>query len=206
MDSLENSIEQNEQPKKVLCIGGFLSGAKFPWGTQIYTSFDSIKADPNIESKEYLLNQKVLTPLEMLSIPWLYDKTRKETASLTKLSELRELLWNFNPCTVVAHSLGCELINNLHLQGFSMPPSVTEIRFYQADEVNISNPVVSNYHSPYDPVLWVANLANMRSRNAGMFGDPNHTKNIELHPNVLRRHAGIIIVDAHLDAINSVKI
>jgi hypothetical protein len=202
----ENSIELNEQPKKVFGVGGFLSGATFPWGSQMYSTFDSIRQSDGVELKEYLLNNKALTPLDIVSIPFLYHKTRRELASLEKLQELQEQLDIFNPDIIVGHSLGCYFLEIFYRLGFVMPSNVKEIRYYQADVESISNPNVINYHSPVDPVLYVAKMANMRSQDAGLYGDPNHNNNIQLHPNLLDRHTGLPLIDLHLSTVNKVKL
>lgn len=206
MNSIENGIEQNEKPKKVFCIGGFLSGATFPWGTSTHSTFDSIRNNKAIEIREYSLNNQVLTAFDMISLPFLYHKTRQESISLEKLRELQEQLKSFNPDFIAGHSLGCYVLDIYHKLGFVIPSCVKETRYYQADLETISNPNVINYYSPFDPVLYAAKIANLRTRDAGMYGDPNHSKNIKLHPNILSRHTGIPLIDWHLDSANKFEI
>ncbi len=108
---------------------------------------------------------------------------------------------------MICHSLGCHAVNELLSLGYQLPDSIKEIRFYQADvETIFPDQRIINYHSPYDPVLIAANLANLRNVNAGMFGDPNHDNNIKLDPNPVRSLTGNVLINAHLDSVNSIKI
>ncbi len=75
MTKKDNTIEQKTMNKYFL-IGGFMSGAKYPWGSQIFTTFDSIK-ESGVEFQEHLFNSKNLTPLEIVTIPYLYQKNKK---------------------------------------------------------------------------------------------------------------------------------
>lgn len=121
---------------------------------------------------------------ESLNVPlWIqyYWLDRERVTKREVLDQLGDFLDKHKPETIVAHSLGTELLWDC-LKYHPLPPSVKKVVFVQSDlvhEVDANHPLAlaaqhkkiefSNVFSPADPNLLLSSILHTKPR-AGLFG------------------------------------
>lgn len=137
----------------------------------------------------------------------IYEKEKILSQVVTTHQQFCEFLFHEQPEIIVAHSMGCYLLNEYLNKNF-LPPSVKKIVFVQADlsnkiKLNFSLPIL-NLYCPWDPTLWLSVLYNRAWRGGLSPINNSLVKNVflplwrlpNLHNGILRtRHLKKIVLD-----------
>ena len=114
--------------------------------------------------------ERKVQPWELLN-PFLFDKLYLEESNLVHSDKLQSELHHFfeeqQPSVIVAHSMGCLLLQ-LYLEKFTVPSSVKSIVLVQSDlpaSVSLRTTIpIYHLYCPWDPTLLVSSTINKTMR------------------------------------------